>query len=70
MRSRSDRAMLVRSSHEEGRECGLWLPVRILNSLVFGLRTTVRATRAFFHQREDYWRDHQHVHRGGNHSAA
>ena len=45
MRSRSDRAILVSSSQEEGGACGVWLRVRILNSLVFSLSTTVRATR-------------------------
>src|ERR1700730_14144783 len=45
MRSRSDRAMLVNSSQEEGGALGVWLRVRILNSLVFNLRTTVRGTR-------------------------
>src|SRR5207237_2161533 len=45
MRSRSDRAILVKSSQEEGGTVGVWLRVRILNSLVFNLRTTVRATR-------------------------
>jgi len=44
-RSRSDKAMLVGSSQEEGRAYGVWLRVRILNSLVFSLGTTVRATR-------------------------
>src|ERR1700733_5689212 len=32
-RSRSDRAILVNSSQEEGGEPGVWLRVRILNSL-------------------------------------
>src|ERR1700730_19469341 len=44
-RSLSDKAMLVNSSQEEGGEAGVWLRVRILNSLVFSLRTTVRAMR-------------------------
>lgn len=44
-RSRSLSAMFVNSSHEEGGEPGVWLRVRILNSLVFILRTTVRAIR-------------------------
>jgi hypothetical protein len=38
--------MLVNSSQEEGGVSGrVWLRVKILNSLVFNLRTTVRATR-------------------------
>src|SRR5579862_3477094 len=37
--------MSVNSSHEEGGVSGVWLRVRILNSLVFSLRTTVRGTR-------------------------
>ena len=37
--------MSVNSSQEEGGEPGVWLRVRILNSLVFSLRTTVRAIR-------------------------
>src|ERR1700685_2015403 len=44
-RSRSDSAMLVNSSQVEGGEAGVWLRVRISNSLVFSLRTTVRAMR-------------------------
>src|SRR5262249_43855596 len=36
------RAMLVNSAQEEGGVAGVWLRVRILNSLVFSLRTTVR----------------------------
>jgi hypothetical protein len=44
-RSRSDNAMLVNSSHEEGDEQGVWLRVRMLNSLVLNLRTTVHAIR-------------------------
>src|SRR5881227_3575216 len=44
-RSRSDSAMLVNSSQDEGGEAGVWLRVRILNSLVFNLSTTVRAIR-------------------------
>src|SRR5579864_3363265 len=43
--SRSIRAMLVNSSQQEGAGDGVWLRVRILNSLVFSLRTTVRAIR-------------------------
>jgi hypothetical protein len=43
--SRNDKAMLVNSSQEEGGEAGVWLRVRILNSLVFSLSTTVRGTR-------------------------
>jgi hypothetical protein len=54
MRSRSDRAIVVSSSQEEGGACGVWLRVRILNSLVFSLSTTVRATR-------DSLRDAAHV---------
>jgi hypothetical protein len=42
--SRSFRKMSINSS-QEGGELGVWLRVRILNSLVFSLRTTVRATR-------------------------
>lgn len=41
----SDKAILVNSSQEEGGKAGVWLHVRILNSLVFSLRTTVRAIR-------------------------
>src|SRR4029453_3381432 len=37
--------MLINSSQEEGGEGGVWLRVRIWNSLVLNLRTTVRATR-------------------------
>src|SRR5271166_7170661 len=37
--------MSVNSSHEEGREPGVWLRVRILNSLVLSFRITVRARR-------------------------
>src|SRR5438046_10288877 len=37
--------MPVNSSHEDGGDPGVWLRVRILNSPVFSLRTTVRATR-------------------------
>src|SRR5271157_352420 len=37
--------MSVNSSQEEGGKPGVWLRVRILNSLVFSLRTTVRAVR-------------------------
>src|SRR5215468_690919 len=37
--------MLVNSSQEQGGEFGVWLRVRILNSLVFNLSTTVRAMR-------------------------
>src|ERR1700722_4988222 len=44
-RSLSDRAILVSSSQEEGGEQGVRLRVRTLNSLVFSLRTTVRAIR-------------------------
>jgi hypothetical protein len=33
--------------HKKREEClGVWLRVKILNSLVFNLRTTVRATRS------------------------
>jgi len=46
MRSRSDRAMVVSSSQEEGGASGVWLRVRILNSLVFSLRARVRAIRS------------------------
>src|SRR5271157_1006239 len=42
---RSFKAMSVNSSQEEGGNPGVWLRVRILNSLVFSLRTTVRAVR-------------------------
>src|SRR6185437_12379230 len=38
--------MPVNSSQEEGGELDVWLRVRILNSLVFSLRTTVRARYA------------------------
>jgi len=44
MRSRSDRAMLVNSSQDEGGELGVWLRVRILNSLVLSSKS-----RAFIH---------------------
>jgi hypothetical protein len=44
-RSRSFTAISVSSSQEDGRELVVWLRVRILNSLVFGLSTTVRAIR-------------------------
>ena len=44
-RPRSDRAMVVNSSQEEGGEAGVWLRVRILKSLVLSLSTTVRAMR-------------------------
>src|SRR5436853_5529633 len=37
--------MSVNSSQDDGGECGVWLRVRILNSLVFSFRTTVRAIR-------------------------
>ena len=37
--------MSVNSSEEEGGHPAVWLRVRILNSLVFSLRTTVRAVR-------------------------
>ena len=37
--------MSVSSSHDEGGEPGVWLRVRILNSLVFSFKTTVRAVR-------------------------
>jgi len=37
--------MSVNSSLEEGGEPGVWLRVRVLNSLVFSLSTTVRAIR-------------------------
>jgi hypothetical protein len=37
--------MSVNSSHDDGGESGVWLRVRILNSLVFSFRTTVRAIR-------------------------
>ena len=37
--------MSVNSSQEKGGESGVWLRVRILNSLVFSFRTTVRAVR-------------------------
>jgi hypothetical protein len=47
-RSRSDSAMSVTSSHEVGGEGGVQLRVRMLNSLVFSLRTTVRAVRDSF----------------------
>src|SRR2546425_403420 len=45
MRWRNDRAMLVNSSQEEGGEPGVWLRLRILNSLVLNFSTTVRAIR-------------------------
>jgi len=38
--------MLVSSSQERGGDGGVWLRVKILNSLVLSLRTTVRAIRA------------------------
>ena len=44
-RSRSFKAMPVNSSQEEGEQSSVWLRVRILKSLVFSLRTTVRAIR-------------------------
>ena len=37
--------MSVNSAQEEGGVDGVWLRVRILNSLVFNLRTMVRAGR-------------------------
>src|SRR2546428_1394867 len=37
--------MSVNSSQEEGGKLGVWLRVRIVNSLVFSLRITVRAMR-------------------------
>src|SRR5437879_5718006 len=37
--------MSVNSSQDDGGESGVWLRVRILNSLVFSFRTTVRAIR-------------------------
>src|SRR5215467_4471503 len=37
--------MSVNSSQQGGGELGVWLRVRILNSLVFSLRTTVSANR-------------------------
>lgn len=45
---RSCRVMLINSSHDEGGVAGVWLRVRILNSLVFNFRTTVRAMRGSF----------------------
>jgi len=44
-RSRSDRAILVSSSHDEGGEYGVLLRVRMSNSLVLSFRTTVRPIR-------------------------
>ena len=44
----------VSSSQEDGGVTGVWLRVRILNSLVFSLSTTVRAIR-------DSLRDAAHV---------
>jgi hypothetical protein len=38
-------AIFVSSSQEEGGEPGVWLRVRILNSLVFSFSATVRAIR-------------------------
>src|SRR6185312_11331586 len=38
-------AMLVNSSHDDGGRFGVWLRVRILNSFVFNLSTTVLAIR-------------------------
>src|SRR5438552_10253559 len=43
--SRRLRAISVSSSQVDGGTDGVWLRVRILNSLVLSLRTTVRATR-------------------------
>src|ERR1700736_5101629 len=37
--------MSANSSQDDGGESGVWLRVRILNSFVFSLRTTVRAIR-------------------------
>ena len=37
--------MAVNSSQEDGGVAGVWLRVRMLNSLVFSFNTTVRATR-------------------------
>jgi hypothetical protein len=64
MRSRSDRAMLVSSSHEEGGACGVWLRPRILNSLVFSLRTTVRAIRSSLRGKRQSVRVYDHSGRG------
>jgi hypothetical protein len=47
--------MRVNSSQEQGGELGVWLRVSILNSLVFSLRTTVRAIRS------SYWLESQMV---------
>src|SRR6266446_7303883 len=44
-RSRNFNATSVSSSQVEGGEKGVWLRVRILNSLVLSFRTTVRAIR-------------------------
>src|SRR5262249_56185549 len=44
-RSRSDNAIPVSSSQEAGGEFGVHLRVRMLNSLVFNFRMTVRAIR-------------------------
>jgi hypothetical protein len=41
--SRNDRAIFVSSSQETGGEPGMRLRVRILNSLVFSFRPTMRA---------------------------
>jgi len=37
--------MAVNSSQEDGEALGVWPQTRILNSLVFSLRSTVRAVR-------------------------
>lgn len=50
MRSRSDSATVVNSSHEAGGTIGVWLRVSMLNSLVFSFSTTVRATRGSFRE--------------------
>jgi hypothetical protein len=44
MRPRRERAIAVSSSRDSGGTPGVWLRVRRLKSLVFSLRTTVRAT--------------------------
>src|SRR6202161_410321 len=54
IRSRSDRAMAVNSSQDDGGVVGVWLRERMLNSLVFSFKTTVRATRAS-------WREADHT---------
>ena len=51
MRSRSFSAISVSSSQDEGGLSGVQLRVRFLNSLVFGLSTTVRGDPGFVARR-------------------